>query len=241
MQEMQFGSKKFSPDVRRLFDMKEVLYDREWLKTAENADLYYMYRDLALSKKDYEIMHSHGIRYDITVVLPGALGKEFNKTAGHYHPLVDGTNLSYPEIYEVLEGEAHYLLQKLSAGDEVDDVVVVKAKRGYKVLIPPNYGHVTINPSKKVLRMANFIAKDFSSIYDPFKRKSGAAYFELTNGEFVRNENYADVKLRFADATMVLELKKSEEMYGLIRKDVSKLDFLVRPQNFPELWEKELK
>lgn len=238
MQEMQFGSKKFSPDVRKLFDMKEVLYDKEWLKTAENTDLYYMYRDLALSKKDYEIMYSHGIRYDITVVMPMTLGKEFNKTAGHYHPLVSGTNLSYPEIYEVLEGEAHYLLQRAAAGDEVDDVVVVKAKRGDKVLIPPNYGHVTINPSRKVLRMANFIAKDFSSVYDPFKRKGGAAYFELASGEFVKNGKYSDVKLRFASPAQVLELKKSEEMYGIIRKDVSKLEFLVRPQDFPELWEK---
>ncbi len=41
--------------------------------------------------------------------------------------------MAYPELYEVLEGEAHYLLQRMEQerGTEgITDVVVVKAKKG---------------------------------------------------------------------------------------------------------------
>jgi glucose-6-phosphate isomerase len=235
MQEILFGRKKFHPIVRKLFEMKEVLYDKEWLTNAKNTDLYYMYRDLSLNEKDKKTILSHGLRYDITVILPLKLGKEFNKTAGHYHPFVSGTNLTYPEIYEVLEGEAHFLLQRIS-GDDVDSVMVFKTKKGDKVIIPPNFGHVTINPSGKVLKIANFVARDFDSLYDSFKRKKGAAYFELVSGKFIRNENYKNVELKFEKSSPVLGLKKSEHMYELIRKDPSRLDFLVRPQDFPKMW-----
>ncbi len=73
-------------DVRRLYDLKEVLYDQEWLKNAKNEDLYYMYR--GVDRKDK-------LRYDITVILGKMLGKEFNKTKGHYHPNKYGNFISY--------------------------------------------------------------------------------------------------------------------------------------------------
>jgi hypothetical protein len=46
----------------------------------------------------------------------------------------------------VLEGDAHYLLQRAQNEERVDEAILVKATRGDKVIIPPNYGHVTINP-----------------------------------------------------------------------------------------------
>ena len=45
-------SKGVKPGIRMLFDMKDVIYDRKWLSNAENSELYYMYRELSLSKKD---------------------------------------------------------------------------------------------------------------------------------------------------------------------------------------------
>ncbi len=77
--------------------MKMVLHDQKWVKTAPNIELYYMYR--GLKKKN-------GARYDITVIPPKMLGKEFVKTKGHYHIG------SYGEIYIVLKGKAIYLMQK---------------------------------------------------------------------------------------------------------------------------------
>jgi len=142
-------------DVRRFRDMKEM-----FLQTEEGVDaLYYMFRGVDLFDS---------IRYDITVLLPGTVGKEYIKTKGHYHPD------SYPEVYEVLNGKALYLLQKSEEPyDLVDDVIVVEAKAGDKVVIPPHYGHVTINSGEGVLIMSNLVSTMFSSIYEPYERKKG--------------------------------------------------------------------
>ncbi|MDD3420955.1 MAG: glucose-6-phosphate isomerase family protein [Methanocellales archaeon] len=241
MVSLEFGGKIAEPSVRRIDDMKEVIYDKKWLKSAGNLDLYSMYRDLSLSRRDEEIIKKNGLRYDITIIPPLVLGVEYVKTIGHYHPQVPEAKLSYVEVYEVLNGEAHYLLQKCQ-NDYVRDVVLIKAERGDKVIIPPDYGHVTINPSNKELRMCNWIARNFSSIYEPIKEKGGAAYFELVTG-FVKNENYGNVpELRFLGPTNFSEvgLRKNKEMYGLIREDPTLLEFLTKPQDYGRLFERVL-
>ncbi|NMC10426.1 MAG: glucose-6-phosphate isomerase, partial [Methanothrix sp.] len=50
--DLEFGSKRRKPDIRYLFDMKDVIFDRNWLEAADNIELYYMYRDLFLSRSD---------------------------------------------------------------------------------------------------------------------------------------------------------------------------------------------
>jgi hypothetical protein len=95
-------SKGVKPGIRMLYDMLDVIYDRKWLSNAQNSELYYMYRELSLSKKESIAMKEYGLRYDITVIPPRMLGCEFIKTAGHYHPLVPGTRITFPEIYEVM-------------------------------------------------------------------------------------------------------------------------------------------
>lgn len=239
---MRFGSREFEPSVRMLYDIKEVIYDKKWLETAENCELYYMYRDLYLSKRDREILLETRLRYDITIIPPRMLGREYVKTLGHYHPLVPGTHLSYTEIYEVLEGKAHYLLQKEDDG-RIVDVALVEAEKGDKVIIPPNYGHVTINPSNKALKMANFVARDFRSVYEPYKERGGAAYFELEGGEFVENKNYGDLpSIRHLKPSNYssLGLEKNREMYGIIRKDPELLGYLTAPERYEDLFKKIL-
>lgn len=169
------------PDIRYLNDMREVIYDQEWLKTAPNFELYYMYRG---------IKEKGNLRYDITVVPSKMLSQEFVKTKGHEHLG------KYGEIYTVLEGEAIYLMQKRE-GKEIEDVYAVKAKKGDVIIIPPFYGHVTINPSSKDLKMANWISKNCQSDYQWFEKMRGASYYYTKNG-WIKNKNYKKIpKLRF--------------------------------------------
>jgi glucose-6-phosphate isomerase len=236
---LEFAGKKVKPDIRKLADMKEVVYDKRWLETTELTDLYYMYRDLYYSQKDHSRILENNIRYDITIIPPSNLGVEYVKTAGHYHPLIDNSKYTYPEVYEVLSGEAHYLLQK-SEKSRVTDVILIEAKEGDKVIVPPNYGHVTINPSNKELKMANWVSNQFSSIYDPYRNCEGAAYYEFNTGKLIKNENYADLpELRNLKPTNIKELGyyKNKEMYGLIREP-EKLEYLNRPQEYEWIWEK---
>ncbi len=237
---LKFGNKRVKPSIRMLYDLKDVIYDRKWLSSADNVELYYMYRELSLSKNDALTMKEHNLRYDITVIPPRMLGCEFVKTAGHYHPKVPGTDMTFSEIYEVLSGEAHYLLQK-PEDNQIKDVILIKAGVGDKVIIPPGYGHLTINASNKVLKMANWVARDFESIYAPIKEKGGGAYFILDKG-FVKNPRYDSVpEIRFLKPAVFKELglQKSQEMYGLVR-DIKNLEFLIKPQEYGWLFEKIL-
>lgn len=99
------------------------------------------------------------------------------KTAGHYHPKAPNVDVSYSEIYQVIEEDAVYLLQKAGRGGRVADVVVVKAGEGDIVFVPPDYGHITINRFEKVLKMANWVCRDFSSLYEHVRQFGGGAYF----------------------------------------------------------------
>ncbi|WP_301664606.1 glucose-6-phosphate isomerase family protein [Methanoculleus frigidifontis] len=83
------------------------------------------------------------VRFDITVIPPGAVGTEYVTARGHYHPLTPA-GIGFPELYQVLAGEAHYLLQQ----KDLSDIVAVTAKAGVFVLILPGYGHGTGNPGR---------------------------------------------------------------------------------------------
>jgi len=111
------------------------------------------------------------------------------KTKGHYHPENPG-GVGYPELYEVVEGVAHFLHQEKT----LDHIVLVKAAKCNIVLIPPGYGHVTINPSdEETLTMANLVSTAFESEYAFYETMHGAAWYELAGNILVRNPHYPDV------------------------------------------------
>ena len=162
-----------NPDVRKISDMKDVIYDKDWLKKTEDFEAYHMYR--GVDKKN-------GLRYDVTEMPFKMFGKEYPKTKGHYHPG------DYGEIYQVLKGRAIYLLQDR----ELEDVVAIETKAGEVAIIPPGYGHITINPGPEKLRMANWVSPEFDSIYEPIMEKKGAAYLYTEDG-WIKNEEYENI------------------------------------------------
>ncbi len=201
---------------RYLFDMKEVLFDREWVKRQKrNFVLYEMRREVKVNGT---------LRYDVTKIYGRMLGKEFSKTFGHYHPG------GFPEIYEVLKGRAIFLLQKPVRMDsrKIIHAIAVHAEKGTQVVIPPRYGHVTINPSRKVLVIANIVSSRFSSNYAPYKKFGGACYFFTKNG-WVKNENYRVQNLEKREAGRIYE----EDLKELI-DNYEKIFWLEKPKKFPE-------
>lgn len=177
------------PDVRHLDELRGLLYDKEWEKTAPNLELYYMYRMLK---------EENGLRYDVTIVPAKMLGSEFVKTKGHAHAGF------YGEIYAVLEGEGFYLYQK-GDGNKIMDCCVVKAKKGDIVSVPAGYGHVTINPGNNNLKMANWVKKEDKGNFSLFEKMHGACYYYILQpgsgqASWVKNENYKSVpELRFEE------------------------------------------
>lgn len=181
-----------TPDTRCLDDVRMVLADQEFAKTAENVELYKMYRQLEV--KD-------GLRYDVTVIAPRMFGNEFVKTKGHIHAGF------YGEVYMVLEGEGIYFAQ-LGDENEIKDVFAVHGKKGDVIVIPAGYGHVTINPGVGHLKTANWIAENDKGDFSVFEKNQGGCYYYLATpstgsgqaGEWVKNEHYKNVPaLRFEE------------------------------------------
>jgi glucose-6-phosphate isomerase, archaeal len=237
---LTFGGQLIEPDVRRLFDLRDVAFDTAWFEAASDRDAYYMYRDLSLTPADAETIIRHQLRYDVTIIPPFNMGLEFVKTYGHYHPRVNlKLRYTYPEIYEVLEGDAHYLLQRAQNEDAVDDVILVKATRGDKVIVPPNYGHVTINPSKRTLKMANWVCRSFDSVYEPYAKLRGAAYYELINRRVLHNRTYQNVPEIMVTYPVEVPdqgLIKRKPMYELVEEPYL-LEFLTAPEEHTALFQ----
>lgn len=175
---MEIDIRNKIPDIRYLNDMGSVLYDKVWLKSAANLELYYMYR---------KVRQENGLNNNITVVPAKMLGKEFVKTKGHTH-IGD-----YQEIYIVLAGEAIYLMQKIGNDGNIEDVYYVKAKKGDSVIIPGCYGHITINPSRTDdLKTEDWTSINCKSDYSLFEKMQGACYYYTQDG-WLKNENYKNV------------------------------------------------
>ncbi|HRR54080.1 MAG TPA: glucose-6-phosphate isomerase family protein [Candidatus Methanomethylicus sp.] len=174
--------------VRTIRDVAPVLLDSDHLsKLAPDTVLYRMYRG-AVQSAHRPIFERYHLRFDITILQPLHLGREYNKTLGHSHPDFS-PGISYPEAYQVLHGDACFLLQKLKDG-VVEEFRVIKASAGDSVLIPPNYGHVTANCGKDPLVMSNLVSTDFASIYSEYVKHRGAAYYMLVDGRLIPNPSY---------------------------------------------------
>jgi len=123
-----------------------------------------LYRNIFLPHHQEKISKLD-LRYDITVLPPGMIGQEFNKSLGHYHPMVPGLAIAYPELYEVLHGKALFLLQKMDADfKNVITVLAIEAVAGQKIVYPPNYGHIIVNIGSEPLVTANWVVSSFESL-----------------------------------------------------------------------------
>ncbi|HZD44246.1 MAG TPA: glucose-6-phosphate isomerase family protein [Methanomicrobiales archaeon] len=217
------------PDLRTMDDMRVVLANPEC--PTPDRPLYYMYRNLARTDEDRAWLDAQDLRYDITVIPPGALCGEFVKTKGHYHPQ-NPAGVEYPELYQVLSGQAHFLFQHR----QLTDMVVCTAREGQAVLVPPGYGHVTINPGREVVVMANLVSSRFASDYEFFEGMQGAAYYECTGGVWRKNPRYAVMPgLRFTEPPQIPELclAHGSSIYLLLSREGC-LDYLNHPERHLE-------
>ncbi len=216
------------PQIRTIGQMRPVLADAE---CSASGPLYFMYRNLARTAKDREWLAANRMRFDYTVIPPMIVCGEFVKTKGHFHPTApDGTG--YPELYQVISGTAEYLLQTRDA----TDVCVIRAGPGDAVLVPPGYGHVTINSADTELCMVNLVSDEFSSEYEAYEEHRGAAYYHLVEG-WKKNPHYPDagvLSIRDAPEFPEAGIIHGRQIYDLIGSDF--LGYLNNPGDYAALF-----
>ena len=131
----------------------------------------------------------------------------------------------------------------------IKQVILVEAVPGQKMVIPPGFGHILINPGPDYLVTSNWVSSVFESRYELYKKAEGAAYFITTSeGETrispqlrisigtIKNPHFKDV----ADISFVQparEIKRfglieNKPMYNLINENPEALDFLNRPLDY---------
>jgi glucose-6-phosphate isomerase len=196
--------------VVRFRDLEPVLYDSKYCRKNNQSEMpvYVIYHDWCEGVEG-ETLRKHGLSYDVTVMPPSLLGEEYVKTIGHQHLRHEDRDCA--EIFEVLEGEAHLLVQEQHEG-RVDDLSLVVVKKGEKALIPPERGHVVINASSRNLFAGSLFSRTCADSCDEFVSNGGAALYVLTKGRLVKNPRYSwvpEVRVMRVETSPFLEREVS--------------------------------
>ena len=220
--ELLVNGNKHPKSVRTVDQMRKTLMMR-YPEELENFDVYYMYRD---------VYKQNDTRLDITVIPFRPLGEEYPKTHGHYHPKSED-GMAYPEVYQVLNGSALFILQKKNRNGSMD-VSIVDAKAKDVVLLPPSYGHNTINNGKETLILSNLVYGRLTPLYDDYERNRGGAYYYLKGGTIAQNSNYVverNERLSAAELNQRYDFQCTDLLTD-ISENPEKFRFLKKPSLF---------
>lgn len=146
---------------------------------------YDVYRGIAFPE-DEDLLAKHDFRYDITIIMPGQVNGECKKTSGHYHGWNPARTNTYAEVYEVIKGTALYVLQKSPNFDTaapedlaVEDLILATVHEGETIIIPPGYGHASVNIGDGPLVFSNLAYVPCPVNYDPVKYYHGMSYYMM--------------------------------------------------------------
>ncbi len=161
---MNFQARQMGIKTRSMAKMLKVL--QETNLSRPNKANYYMIRG----------------NPSITVLMPGLVGKEFNKTFGHFH------KGNQAESYQIIFGHGLMILQ-----NKTKEVKVVKIKTGDKIEIPVGWAHTLINTGKTHLITADNSFGEQMNDYSPIAKKRGFYYYVIKDKnkiKFVKNPAY---------------------------------------------------
>jgi len=224
--------------TRPLSRLRPVALDPEACTPPERIQ-YWMYNGVA-TVQDRARLAATGMRYELTLMAPLAIGRERAKTLGHLHSFPPNSALNYPEVCEVLHGTAIFLFQCMNVElRSVSRVIAIEARQGDKVVIPPNVHHLTINSGDEPLLFSDIIPLAVSGNYEPFAQMGGAGYFYLSSSEFVPNERYAalpTLEHRTTRAYPDARLTPHLPLYTLFSEAPEALSWMLEPERFAALF-----
>lgn len=209
-----------------------------------NKEIYQTYRGIVFPK-DENVFNKYEMSYDITIVHEGTVNGEFNKTSGHYHGWNSKRTNTYGEVYEVILGEALFVLQKSMDFDKhpetpkIDDVILARVHAGQTLLVPPNYGHCSINVGTEPLVFSNIAYKPCPVIYDSVKINHGMAYFIYKNEngkiDVKKNSNYVNLpspRIVNVSEDDQLGINFYKGIYESFLSNPAKFDYLPHPDSY---------
>jgi glucose-6-phosphate isomerase len=178
--------------------------------------------------------------YDVTVIAPGCVNGEYKKTSGHYHGWNASHTHTFGEVYEVISGTAMYVLQKSPDFDkhpespEITDIIFVTVHEGETLLVPPDYGHCSVNIGTTPLVFSNVAYTPAPVIYDSVRAHRGMAYYVMEDRggvSTVQNPRYDLVSLPRPKYATVHE----DPSLGSDFSVPAYLNFMERPESYGHL------
>lgn len=223
---------------RKFSEMQPVLMDQT--TKPPQPETYSVFRGIQLADDVYKIKDNR-LSYDVTIIPSLMLGVEFNKTLGHYHEKITGTQYAHPEMYEVLSGKALFFLQKMDPElKNLITILAIEAETGHKVIYPPNYAHIIVNIGNQPLVTANWISTDYKPMYEPIRDRQGMAYYVVPDKhgyKFEKNPKYSEhpvVRMVTVEDTISKQFgfTLQEPMYVTAMRDSMLLEFLNNPKKY---------
>jgi glucose-6-phosphate isomerase len=135
----------------------------------------------------------------------------------------------------VIEGQTEYLLQTKPDKKGKVEAILVQAEAGDKIVVPPGYGHISINIGNGVAVSSNLQKRDLpaKADYDFYQRHEGGAFYRTDRG-LDANTKYKISSLRIVKPKEKPEfgLTRDKPLYTSFLENPEKFDFLLRPQNY---------
>ncbi len=182
-------------------------------------------------------LDDHALRYELTAMIGRPIGWEAAKTAGHVHVRPPGSELGYPEVVEVLHGEAGFLIQDLSVGPDGPRSTrawLVRAHPGDWVVLPPMLAHVTIDLGAGPLVFSDVIDRRAAGIYSDVATSHGFSWYVGADGELRANDRYTEPPPLEECEAVDWSGSAGSPLYRSFRDSPSEFSWLSQPDRFPE-------
>lgn len=222
----------------RVFDELTPVYLDEQ-SCRGNQVAYEMFNGVNL-QKDQDRVGGLPVRYELTLFPALKIGREYVKTLGHIHVPEIRSGIDHPEICEVLVGRAHFFFMKGNLDEaSPDEAFFIEVRAGQKMIIPPGYDHLTINPGPGPMLFSDVVSRDVRGNYERMKAARGAVYLEVEeNGvpAFIPNPHYRSYPLlqqKYTREFANLSLTIHKPLYSaFVETCAQDWEFLWRPELF---------
>jgi glucose-6-phosphate isomerase len=237
------GKLHFDPDVvvneyrtRVLDELTPVYLDQDVCRGSQVA--YEMFNGV-YAGAHRETLQGLPVRYELTLFPEMVVGREYVKTLGHIHLPDTRSGIDHPEICEVITGRAHFFFMKLNADcASAEEAFFVEVNAGEKIIIPPGYDHLTINPGPGPMLFSDVVSLEVGGNYERMKAAHGAAYLEVEqNGSpiFIPNPHYHSVPPLWR-----VEVRDFPEIGLMANKPLYSAFIETRAKDWEFLWRPEL-
>ena len=209
----------------------------------EDEPYYDFYK--AIGRKSEKSKFSDvNLRYDSTVILNGDANGEYKKTAGHFHYEITGESISYPELYQVIKGKALFVMQKVADFRKdgrmlVKDAVIAEVNAGEAIVIPPDYGHCSINIGGEDMVFINLVSCDSHNYYDSVKKSNGMCCYAMKTPDggysIQKNARYdfdCNPRVVVPADSAALGIRKDVPIYTAFLENPGKFVYLNAPEKF---------